>query len=157
MGRADARAGLHGGDRFDAHGQVDDDAVAAFHTQRRQRVGELADARVQVGVGGNDDLTVVRLEDDRWLVCQGRQVTVNAVVRDVELAVVEPLVERGLRLIQHRAEGLGPNQMLACEARPERFGVAIGFSAEGLVGVGTRDGSAAGEFGGGREYASLVQ
>ena len=87
--RADARAGLHGHHRLGNHGQVDGDAVP-FLTPRF--VSRLA-ARTGVQLAVADATRVVRivaLEDDRGLVTARGEVAVQAIGRDVQLAVVEP-------------------------------------------------------------------
>src|SRR5690606_21911208 len=58
----------------------------------------------------------------------------QAVGRHVQFAIREPAVERGVRLIQHGGEGLGPDQMLAGEPPPEGFEVLAGFIAQRPVG-----------------------
>jgi hypothetical protein len=80
---------------------------------------------VQLPVADLGDLAVVRLEDDRDLFGLGLEVPVEAVVRGVKLAVVEPAEERRLALVEDLAEGLGPQQRLAREAPPEAFQVAL--------------------------------
>ena len=68
-----------------------------------QHVGELRDLGVQLAVADVlGDVRVVALPDDRGLVAAGGEVAVDAVGRDVELAVLEPfdrdvvVVERGV-------------------------------------------------------------
>ena len=70
---------------------------------RLQRVREAADLVVELLVGDRRDLAVVGLEDDRDLVGLRREVPVEAVVRRVQLAVVEPLEERRVRLVERLA------------------------------------------------------
>ena len=103
MRRADAGAGLHRHHRLDDHRQVDDHPVALADAEVLQAVGELADAVVELLVGDLGDRPVVGLEDDGDLVRLGLQVPVEAVVGDVQLAVLEPLEERRIGLVQHLA------------------------------------------------------
>ena len=134
--RADARAGLHRDHALDRHRHVDDDAVALDQAARLQRVGEPAGALEQLAVGDVGDLAVVGLEDDRGLVAEaGLDVAVEAVVRRVERAVVEPLEERRLVGIEHRLERRAPAEQLARQPRPIRFAVGLGFGAQRAVGV----------------------
>ena len=98
MDRADARAGQHGDGGFRDHRQVEGDPVALLHAQALERVGELADVAVQFAIG--DRLVfgrIVAFPDDRGLVAAARQVPVEAVVRDVEDAVLVPL-DRNVRI-----------------------------------------------------------
>jgi hypothetical protein len=138
MDGADAGAGLHRHHRLDAHRHVDDDAVALGDAERLQAVGELAHAGVQFLVADLGDRAVVGFEDKRGLVALGRQVAVDAVVGNVEHAVVEPLVERRLALVEDTAEGLVPADVLAREVGPETLVVGFGLAAQGAVGVHPR-------------------
>jgi hypothetical protein len=111
VGRADPRAGLHRGDALDRHRHVDDDAVALLDAACLQRVGEPAGLREQLAVGDLGDLGVVGLEDQRDLVAEaGLDLAVQAVVRRVQGAVLEPLEERRLAVVEHLRERRLPAQ-----------------------------------------------
>jgi hypothetical protein len=99
-----------------------------------ERVGELADAVVELAIRDLRDLAVVGLEDDRDLVALGGEVPVEAVVGGVQLAVVEPLEERRVRLVEDLGEGLAPLELGARVLGPESLEVALGLGAHGLVG-----------------------
>ena len=91
MDRADARAGEHRVGRLRDHRQVDGDAVALLDVAVAQHVGEAADLVVQLPIG--DLLRLVRVvafPDDRDLVAALGEMAVDAVVGDVERAVLEP-------------------------------------------------------------------
>ncbi|XQU70162.1 hypothetical protein OJJOAM_002893 [Cupriavidus sp. H18C1] len=157
MGGADAGAGLHRADALDRHRHVDHDAVALADAQRLQAIGQLAHARMQLAIGNPGDRAVVGLEHDRDLVGVAvLEIALQAVVRGVQLAVLEPLVERRVALVQHLGEGLGPDQLLAGMARPEAFVVALGLFAQRAVGVHAGNGCALGERFGWGEYAMLL-
>ena len=131
VGGADAGAGQHRDRRLRNHRQVDGDPVARLHAQREQRVGRLADAAVQVGVG--DGAGVARLAlpvDGDPVAVAGGQMAVEAVVRDVELAPHEPLGERRVGPVQHLVPRLVPVQPVGL-ALPE----AEPVGARGRVGV----------------------
>ncbi|MDR9063286.1 hypothetical protein FEP47_02522 [Burkholderia multivorans] len=129
--RADARAGLHRDDAFDRHRHVDDDTVALADAAFLQRIGEARDAREQVGIGDARDGAVVGLEDYRdALAVAGFDVAVEAVVRRIQFAVVEPLVERRIGLVEHLRKRLVPREALAREARPEPFVIALGLGGQ---------------------------
>ena len=88
---ADAGAGEHGVGGLGDHRQVDHHAVALLDAEAVQHVGELRDLLVQLAVGDvARDVRVVAFPDDRGLVGAGREVAVDAVGGDVELAVLEP-------------------------------------------------------------------
>ncbi|MNS74812.1 hypothetical protein D3C72_1082960 [compost metagenome] len=152
-----ARAGLHRDHAFDRHRHVDHHAVALPDAERLQAVGKAAHLAMQLAVGDARHAAVVGLEHDRDLVrIAVLQVAVQAVVRGVELAVFEPLVERCVALVQHLGEGLGPVQQLARVARPEAFIVTLGFVAQRLVGLHAGDRGLAGEAFGRVEHAMLL-
>ena len=89
---ADAGAGQHGDGQFGDHGQVDLHAVALLDALGLQDVGELADLLVHLLVGERAALRgLVALPLDGDLVAPGLQVTVQAVVGDVELPALEIL------------------------------------------------------------------
>ncbi|SAL02393.1 hypothetical protein AWB80_08345 [Caballeronia pedi] len=140
MGRTDARACLHRDHAFHRHRQIDHDAVALLHAALFERVGEARDASEQVLIGDVGDGAVVGFEDDRVFVAAARfDVTVQTVVRRVQLAVLEPRTERRFRFIQHLGERLVPGKRLACEAGPEAFVIALCFRYQRLVGVHAGD------------------
>ena len=103
MHRADAGAGEHRVGGLGDHRQVDHHPVALLHAEGVQHVAELRDLLVQLAVGDvAGDVRVVALPDDRGLVAAGGEMAVDAVGRDVELAILEPfdrdvvVVERGV-------------------------------------------------------------
>ncbi|MCY1229380.1 hypothetical protein D9M72_417440 [compost metagenome] len=157
MHRAQARAGLHRGHALDRHRHVDHDPVALPDAERLQAVGQAAHLGVQFTVGDTRHGAVVGLEHDRDLVGVAVfKVAVQAVVGGIELAVLEPLVERRIALVQHLGEGLVPVQQLTCVARPEAFVVAFGFLAQRAVGVHAGNRGLAGERLGRVEHAVLL-
>ena len=86
-------------------------------------------------VGDLGDGAVVGLEDDRRLVAEtGLDVAVEAVVRGVERAVLEPLEERRRVGVEDAPERRPPRDQLPRQARPVAFVVARRLVAERLVG-----------------------
>ena len=131
MRRADARAGLHGDHAFDRHRHVDQHAVALADAERLEAVREPADAVVELPVGHLRHDAVVGLEDDRDLFRVAvREVAIETVVGDIELAVVEPLVERRARLVERLRERLVPEHLVPRELRPESGEVLRGGGIE---------------------------
>jgi len=144
VGGTDAGTGLHGHDTFHRHGQVQHHAVALLHTLGLQSVGQTAHTRKQVTVGDLGHLAVIRLEDDRHLVATaGLNMTVKAVVRGIDLAIVKPAVERGIALIEGTRERLVPSEKLACQTRPVAGVVFLRFGAQLIVGRTATDVSGA--------------
>ena len=134
VGGANARAGLHGHHTLDGHGHVDQDAVALLDALGLERVGKLAHPRQQFLVRDLGHGAVVGLEDDGSLVLDRRaHVLVQAVGRGVEFAVIEPLVERLLGLVQRAGKGLGPDQVLTRQPRPGPLEILVKGLAHGLV------------------------
>ena len=127
MRRADARAGLHRDHALDRHRHVDEDAVALPDAERTQAVREAADPLEQLPVSHLRHGAVVGLEDDRDLLgIAVRDVAVEAVVGHIELPVLEPLVERRVRLVERLRERLLPQYFVPGELRPEAREVAGG-------------------------------
>ncbi len=131
----DARAGLHRDHALDAHRHVDDDAVALPDAARLQRIGHAAGARQQLAVADARDLPVVGLEDDRRLVAEAAlDLAIEAVVRDVQRAVLEPFEERRPAVVEPLRERRLPDQELAREARPVAAVVGLGLGHQLVVG-----------------------
>jgi len=87
VNRADAGTGEHGVGRLGNHRHVDADPVAFLYAARLQHVSQLTDLFLQLAIG--DVLAVggiIPLPDQRGLVGALRQVTVDTVVADIELA-----------------------------------------------------------------------
>ncbi len=95
---------------------------------------------MQLAIGDARDRAIVGLEDHGDLVGVAvLQVALEAVVRGVELTVLEPGVERRPGFVEDLGEGLVPQQVLVRQARPEAFVVALGLGAQGAVGVHAGD------------------
>jgi hypothetical protein len=134
---ADACAGEHGVGCFGDHRHVDAHAVAFLHATVFQHVGQAADVVVQFVVGDVRGFGgVVAFPDDGDLFAALFQVTVDAVVGDVELATLEPF---GAALFQvaavHLIPGLEPVQKGLGLLAPEGFGLLDGLLVEAQVGV----------------------
>ena len=126
MNRADARAAEHGHGGFGNHRHVDRHAVALLDAERFQDVGELADFRVQFRVGDALDFFLrFALPDDGGLVAARLEMAVEAVDRDVELAVLEPGVldfpRGGVPIELARATVGGLNQSSVCACSSQNF------------------------------------
>ena len=93
--RADPRAREHRDDDLGDHRQVDPDDVALADAERLERVGEPLHVAMQLGVGDRALLALLAGPVKRDAIAvAGLDVPVEAVVGHVQLAVVEPLVER---------------------------------------------------------------
>ena len=100
--RADARDREHRGDRLGDHRHVDRDAVALADAEPLEDVREALDLVGELGVGDAALVAGLALPEQRDAVAvAGLDVAVEAVVGDVELAVVEPLRERRVRPVEH--------------------------------------------------------
>ncbi len=136
MGGSDAGAGLHGNHAFDGHGHVNQHAVAAMYAAGGERVGKLAHAGQQLFVTDAVDSAIVGFKDDGGLVFDwGTHVPIQAIGAGVEMAVVKPAVKRRVGFVQGAGERLVPDQMVACQGRPETFQIGLGAGAHGVVAV----------------------
>ena len=140
MRRADAGAGLHRDNAFDRHRHVDHDPVAFLDAALLERIRAAAYALEQVLVRDVSDRAVVRFEDHRDpFTVAGFDVTVEAVVGRVQLAVFEPCVERCVRLVENLGEWLFPGHRLACETPPEALIVMLGLGDQRPVSAHSRN------------------
>jgi len=155
--RADAGASLHGHHRLDRHRQIDEHAVAFLHAQLLQAVGKAADAVIELLVGDLCHLAVVGLEDDGRLVRLRFEMAVEAVVGNIDLAVLEPGVEGGIRFIQHLGELLVPDQVVAGNLAPEPLVVLLALGVKLPVGVHARYVRLGYALGGRRENSGFIQ
>ena len=116
-------------DRLRDHRHVDGDPVALLDAQLQQGVGGLGDLVLELGVGDGAGVARLALEvDGDPVAVAGLDVPVDAVVRDVELAVREPLGERRVRPVQRLGRLLGPGQppgLLGPEAEPVSLGLLV--------------------------------
>ena len=151
--RADPRAGQHRDDDLGDHRQEDPDHVALLDPAVLQRVGELLDVAVQVGVGDVALLALLAapVEGDAVAVA-GLDVAVDAVVGDVELAAHEPLGERRVGPVEHLVPLLGPVERVGLLG-PEGLGILLGL----LVDLGIGDDRVRGELAGRRERLLIEQ
>ena len=89
--RAEPGAGQHGVCGLRDHRQVERDPVTLTDTAIAQHIGHAADFRMKLPIGDVLGFVgVVAFPNDRYLVAARREVTVDAIVGDVGLAVLEP-------------------------------------------------------------------
>jgi len=134
--RADPSAGQHGDGQLRDHGHVDGDSVTRAHTKLLERVSGLLHLAMEVGERQRPFVTGLAdpVEGDLVAV-PGLDVPIDAVLRDVELAALEPLRER--RLPGERpGERLVPAQLLPGQVRPEGLVVGIRGHIEVRTSVG---------------------
>lgn len=145
--RAQARSAIaSSGD----HRQVDGDAIALLDAERLERVGGAAHLGVELAIGERAHLAGLADPDERALVAARGEVPVEAVLRQVELAVGEPAHERRLGLVEHLRERLDPVEAARLFG-PERLGVLGGAAVHRLVFGERLDLGARGEVGGRRK------
>ncbi len=91
MNRADARAGEHRCSGLGDHRHVDHDAVAALDAALLQEVRYSAGLFVEIAIGPALAVTrLIGLEDQRGAIAMLRKVPVEAIDREIELAVRIP-------------------------------------------------------------------
>jgi hypothetical protein len=134
-----SRDGEHGDGRFRDDRQVDRDAVALANAEGGDRVGGALHLCGELGVGDAAAVAGLTLPvDGDPIAVAGLDVPVEAVVRDVDPAVGEPLRERRVRPVERLGERRVPMELarLVC---PESQAVGLGRGVE--VGAGDRCGS----------------
>src|SRR5262249_52597772 len=91
MDGADSGAGEHGNRRLGNHRQVNSDAIAFLDAARLQHIGEAGDFSVQLLVGKRFVvLRIIALPQDGGVVTALGKMAVDAVMADVQRAVLEP-------------------------------------------------------------------
>ena len=132
MDRADSRTSQHRIGCFGNHRQIDRDRVALLDPMRLEDIGETADLVVQFLVGDMFRvLRIVAFPNDCNLFAFFLQVTVEAVVGEVDLAAGKPLGP-GAVPVEHAFPRLEPVQ-LGSDRAPECFRVGLGFLVETLI------------------------
>ena len=135
-------------DQLGNHRQVDADHVALADPAVLERVREPLHVAVQVGVGDVALLALLAAPVERHLVAlAGLHVAVQAVVRDVQLPVLEPLVERGVRLVQASAGASRTSRGARRPACPEALQIALGLLVDdqSLISACSRNSSGGGK------------
>ena len=123
--RADARAGEHRDGDLGDHRQVDPDDVPALHPLVLQRVGEALHVAQQIGVADVPGLALLAVPVERHAVAvAGFHVAIQAVVGDVQLPALEPLVEGRVGVVEHGLE--------------QCFAAAVTLGPQSLRHLGTR-------------------
>ncbi len=129
---ADPGAREHRNRELRHHRHVERHAIAALHAKRLEHVGERTDLLIQVPVRERPAIAGLAFPDERGLVATRRtNVPVDAVRRDIQLSVDEPL-RVGRFPFEHARPGLDPVQ-LAGELGPE--GLRIRGGAPVHVGI----------------------
>jgi hypothetical protein len=131
--RANARTREQRDRQLGTHAHVDGDAVALLHAERLlQHIREGLDLRMQLAVGEPPNLAGLALPQQRDLIlARAERMPVHAVVREVQLAVDEPLRPRPLAH-QHLAPRREPVQF-AGRLAPETLGIFDAAPVERLV------------------------
>ncbi len=92
MNRTDASAGQHGVGGFGNHRKINGDAIAFAYTVLLQHIGEAADAAIKLIVGDVPVVIgIIALPDQGRLIATLFQMPVDAIVGDVQDAVLKPL------------------------------------------------------------------
>ena len=138
MDRADPGAGQHRDRRFGDHGEVDGDSIPPLDAEALERVGGAAHFAGQLPVGHHPPVARLALPDQRGLVAaRSGEVAVEAVGRDVQLAIGEP-PGVGRIPVEHPGEWSHPIErpgLLGPEGEP----VGGGLIVQGGRGVGVGD------------------
>ncbi len=135
--RAEAGAGEHGHGRLGDHRHVDDDSIALGHALVGQSPREAGDLVEQFCVGdGTDGVGDRRVVDDGGLIAAAvRDMAVDRVVADVELAVGEPAIDRRIRIVDGLRRFGDPVDVVPGLLEPEPLGV-LGDAGHDVVVAG---------------------
>ncbi len=126
--RADPGARKHRDDDLRNHRQIDPHHVAVADPPVLQGVREPLDVPMQVRVGDVALLALLAAPVERHLVSATCfHVAIEAVVRDVQLAALEPLVEGGIGVVKGRVRLVEPHQELIRLPCPECLEVPVGL------------------------------
>ena len=134
MRRADAGAREHGDRKLRDHAHVDADAVAFRDTELPQRVGKARDLAQHFRVREIGALAFGLADPvvGDAVSPPGRDVAVEAVPGDVQLAVGKPGAVGRIPL-EPLGGPLEPVDELVGETAPERFGILVGPTVDGVV------------------------
>src|SRR5215213_158572 len=128
---ADARTREHCDRQLRNERHVKRDAIAAFNVGVLEYICKLADFSVQLLISERARLARFAFPDESSLVTSpGGEMTIETVVRDVDLAATEPLRVRRIPL-QHRIPLFEPVQLFG-HPRPERFRIRSRLGAQAL-------------------------
>jgi hypothetical protein len=87
------RTSKESNERLWNHREVDSDCVTFLHTHLLENIGDLADFSEELAISkGTTIFRLVCLIDNSWLVGVLDRVTINTVVRRIELTLQEPRV-----------------------------------------------------------------
>ena len=133
MGGPHPRAGEHGHGHLGNHGEEDPHHVPGTHAAVLQHVGQALRVAQEIGVGHIPLLALLPAPVVGHAVAPaGLHVAVETVVRGVQLAAGEPLVEGGLGVVQDLLEGLEPVEVGGLLGPPGLL-IARGLLVQGLV------------------------
>ena len=129
MGGAQTGARQHRDGQFGDHAEVESDTVALLDAEIGEAVGDLTDLFVQLLEGDDPGVAGLTLPVEGDLVAPGLQMAIEAVVRDVQLSVGEPLEERCLGIVEDLLRLLEPGdplqRLLLPEAKPVLLGLFV--------------------------------
>ena len=132
---ADTNASKEGDDGLGNHGEVDGDGVTLSHTHLLEDPGGLGDLAEELAISDATAITgFVGFVNDGDLVGVLESMTVDAVVRGIELALDEPgYIAGGEGAGANGLEVLGPVEELSGFASPELVRLTDGLLVEPLV------------------------
>ncbi len=139
MHRSDAGTGEHRDRQFGDHRHIECHSVAGFDSELLQHVGKPADFAVEVLVAQDSSVARFPFPDDRRLVLSPAvEMSVEAIVGDVDLAAGEPLGV-GHVAFRHGFEGFKPIEIFTRQFAPEPIRVVLGPLPHLLVLFEARD------------------
>src|SRR3546814_6038463 len=97
------------------------------YTPLFRSVVDATDVGVQFAIRVVPGVALLAYEADRDLVALGAEMTIEAIHRDIELAVGEPAIVRRMAVVERLRERRLPRQFLFGEAGPETDVVGLGL------------------------------
>ena len=124
MRDAQPGTGQHRDGKFRHHRHVQDRPVACLETLSLEDTGKALHRPQQLLISQRALVTWLALPDDRGaILAPSLAMSIQAVVRHVRGRTGEPLVKRGVRVIQHLVPLPEPVQLALGKIRPKRFRV----------------------------------
>ena len=142
VNRTNTSTGLHCADAFNGHRHVDDNTVTLLDAHTTQGIGKFGNLGEQLLVGHLSYFAVVGFEDQGNLVALASfDLTIQTVVRNIQLAVGKPLEERGVGLVQHLGKRFLPGDQVTGTLGPETFIIGLRFCAQRPIAIHPGNGS----------------
>ena len=134
MDRAEFCTCQHRNSRLGDHRHIEDDPVTLLDVKLiAEKVGHLVDLVVKLTIGEDTLVAVVPLEDDRGFVFASGKMASDALISDVELTPLEPLIKWCIIFVEYAVKRLVPVDFLPGKRFPSAFVVVLKLLHELVV------------------------